>query len=121
MLDLAPELRTPWLGLFGDVDQGIPVADVERLRGEAEPIPTKPLIAAEDTPTVTQFWSGVVGWNVSCASAPSPAVNTGSSELIVYVDGAVQPAGTLLATTVSVRELATVPWRLTAAKAPVVV
>ena len=32
MLDLAPELQTPWLGLFGDLDQGIPVADVERLR-----------------------------------------------------------------------------------------
>ena len=25
-------LQTPWLGLFGDEDQGIPVADVERLR-----------------------------------------------------------------------------------------
>jgi len=36
MLDLAPELRTPWLGLFGEVDQGIPVADVARLRGAAE-------------------------------------------------------------------------------------
>lgn len=25
-------LQTPWLGLFGDADQGIPVEDVERLR-----------------------------------------------------------------------------------------
>jgi carboxymethylenebutenolidase len=32
MLELAPELQTPWLGLFGDRDQGIPVTDVERLR-----------------------------------------------------------------------------------------
>jgi carboxymethylenebutenolidase len=32
MIDLAPELQTPWLGLFGDLDQGIPVEDVERLR-----------------------------------------------------------------------------------------
>jgi carboxymethylenebutenolidase len=36
MLDLAPELQTPWLGLFGDLDQGIPVADVERLRQAVE-------------------------------------------------------------------------------------
>jgi carboxymethylenebutenolidase len=28
----APNLNTPWLGLFGDADQGIPVEDVERLR-----------------------------------------------------------------------------------------
>ncbi len=25
-------LKTPWLGLFGDADEGIPVADVEKLR-----------------------------------------------------------------------------------------
>jgi len=32
---LAPEvpgITTPWLGLFGDLDEGIPIADVERLR-----------------------------------------------------------------------------------------
>ena len=28
----AADLRTPWLGLFGDEDASIPVADVERLR-----------------------------------------------------------------------------------------
>ncbi len=36
---LAPEipgLMTPWLGLFGDLDQGIPVEDVERLRSLLE-------------------------------------------------------------------------------------
>ena len=32
LLDQAPNLQTPWLGLFGDLDQGIPVADVEKLR-----------------------------------------------------------------------------------------
>ena len=32
LLDRTPELRTPWLGLFGDRDASIPVADVERLR-----------------------------------------------------------------------------------------
>jgi carboxymethylenebutenolidase len=30
--DLAPELKTPWLGLYGDQDQGIPVEQVEQLR-----------------------------------------------------------------------------------------
>ncbi|GAC1317578.1 MAG: dienelactone hydrolase family protein [Acidimicrobiales bacterium] len=35
LVDLAPQLRAPWLGLFGDQDQGIPVADVEALRAAA--------------------------------------------------------------------------------------
>ena len=35
LLELAPELRTPWLGLFGDRDQSIPVEDVEALAGAA--------------------------------------------------------------------------------------
>ena len=34
MLDLAPTLRTPWLGLYGDLDLGIPVDQVAEL-GEA--------------------------------------------------------------------------------------
>jgi len=34
LLPLVPELRTPWLGLFGDADGSIPVADVEQLRDE---------------------------------------------------------------------------------------
>ena len=29
----AASLQTPWLGLFGDLDKGIPVEDVEELRG----------------------------------------------------------------------------------------
>jgi carboxymethylenebutenolidase len=33
--DLAPRLQSPWLGLFGDLDQGIPVDDVEALRTAA--------------------------------------------------------------------------------------
>ena len=34
LLDLVPTLGTPWLGLFGEADEGIPVADVDRLREE---------------------------------------------------------------------------------------
>jgi carboxymethylenebutenolidase len=32
LIDQAASLQTPWLGLYGDIDQGIPVADVEQLR-----------------------------------------------------------------------------------------
>ena len=32
MVDLAPQLQTPWLGLYGDEDRGIPVEQVEALR-----------------------------------------------------------------------------------------
>jgi carboxymethylenebutenolidase len=35
LVDLAPGLKTPWLGLFGDEDQGIPVDQVEALRTAA--------------------------------------------------------------------------------------
>lgn len=42
LLAEAATLRTPWLGLFGDLDKGIPVEDVEALRAEldaANPVP----------------------------------------------------------------------------------
>jgi len=32
LVEMAPSLKTPWLGLFGDLDQGIPVQQVESLR-----------------------------------------------------------------------------------------
>ncbi len=35
LAEQAPRLQTPWLGLFGDQDQGIPVDDVEALRAAA--------------------------------------------------------------------------------------
>lgn len=34
LADRAGQLKTPWLGLFGDLDQSIPVDDVEALRTE---------------------------------------------------------------------------------------
>jgi carboxymethylenebutenolidase len=36
LIALGPSIRTPWLGLFGDRDQGIPTQQVERLRVSAE-------------------------------------------------------------------------------------
>jgi carboxymethylenebutenolidase len=43
LVDEASDLRTPWLGLFGDQDQSIPVDDVERLRValESTSVPTE--------------------------------------------------------------------------------
>jgi carboxymethylenebutenolidase len=35
LVELAPQLQTPWLGLFGDQDQTIPVEQVEALRTAA--------------------------------------------------------------------------------------
>lgn len=32
LVEQAPQLQTPWLGLYGDLDQGIPSNDVELLR-----------------------------------------------------------------------------------------
>ena len=42
LMELAPRLRSPWLGLYGDRDKGIPIEDVERLREAAAraPVPT---------------------------------------------------------------------------------
>lgn len=35
LTELAPQLKTPWLGLYGDKDTGIPVEQVEALRESA--------------------------------------------------------------------------------------
>jgi carboxymethylenebutenolidase len=35
LIEEATRLQVPWLGVFGDLDTGIPVADVEQLRGAA--------------------------------------------------------------------------------------
>ena len=35
LLDMAPTLQTPWLGLFGDLDASIPIEEVEGLRTAA--------------------------------------------------------------------------------------
>ena len=36
LLALAPDLQSPWLGLYGDLDGHIPVAEVEQLRQAAQ-------------------------------------------------------------------------------------
>jgi carboxymethylenebutenolidase len=39
LVDEAPTLQTPWLGLFGDADESIPLEDVERLRTALDAAP----------------------------------------------------------------------------------
>jgi carboxymethylenebutenolidase len=39
LVDESADLQTPWLGLFGDEDQSIPVDDVERLRAALQGAP----------------------------------------------------------------------------------
>ena len=43
LVELAPGLRTPWLGLYGDADKGIPPEHVDALRRTAAlaPVPTR--------------------------------------------------------------------------------
>ncbi len=43
LIEESATLKTPWLGLFGDQDQGIPTADVEALRAALAdaPVPTE--------------------------------------------------------------------------------
>ena len=39
LVELAPGLQTPWMGLYGDEDSGIPTDDVEALRAAAASAP----------------------------------------------------------------------------------
>ena len=49
LVDVAPRLRTPWLGLYGDLDAHIPSEEVEQLRAAAAqaPVPTEVVRYAE--------------------------------------------------------------------------
>jgi carboxymethylenebutenolidase len=61
LVDLAPELEAPWLGVFGDLDQGIPIDDVELLRKEA---------AKSEVPTeITRYPEAEHGFH--CDARPS--------------------------------------------------
>ena len=39
LVDQAPSLKTPWLGLYGDLDKGIPTEEVEHLRDAVASVP----------------------------------------------------------------------------------
>ena len=76
-LELAPRFRTPWLGLYGDLDKGIPVDDVEALRSAAAtaPVPTEVVRYADadhgfncderasfHAASATDAWSRMLDW-----------------------------------------------------------
>ena len=61
LVDRAPTIATPWLGLFGDLDESIPVDDVERL-GQA-------LTAAPVDAAVVRYADAEHGFN--CDARPS--------------------------------------------------
>jgi carboxymethylenebutenolidase len=61
LVELAPELQSPWLGCYGDIDQGIPVEGVERLRAAA---------ATADVPTeIVRYPDGDHGFH--CNDRPA--------------------------------------------------
>lgn len=78
LVDLAPKLQTPWLGLFGDLDKGIPVTDVEALRAATDAAPVDTQIVrypdadhgfhCNDRPAVfnpqaaADAWRRAIGW-----------------------------------------------------------
>jgi carboxymethylenebutenolidase len=75
--DLAPELKTPWLGLYGDEDKGIPVEQVEQLRATVASAPVDTEIvrypeaghgfhcdarSAYHEPSARDAWSRTLAW-----------------------------------------------------------
>jgi carboxymethylenebutenolidase len=65
LIEEATGLRAPWLGLYGDLDQGIPIDDVERLRAAA---------ASSGQPTeVVRYADAGHGFNCDRRSSYEPA------------------------------------------------
>jgi carboxymethylenebutenolidase len=77
LVDLAPELKTPWLGCYGDQDKGIPVEQVEQLREAVSRAPVDTEIvrypdaghgfhcdarAAYHEPSARDAWSRTLAW-----------------------------------------------------------
>jgi carboxymethylenebutenolidase len=77
LVDEASTLLTPWLGLFGDRDESIPVEDVEQLRRafEAAPVPAEIVRYADaehgfhcdqrpsyDETAAKDAWGRTLGW-----------------------------------------------------------
>jgi carboxymethylenebutenolidase len=88
LIDQAPRLQTPWLGLYGDLDQGIPSHDVDQLRQAAAEVnvPTEIVqypdgdhgFNCNDRPAVfnpaaaADAWSRTLGWFDRYVGADSP-------------------------------------------------
>ena len=77
LVDLAPKLQAPWLGLFGDEDKGIPVEEVELLRAAAATSPQETEVvryaeaghgfncdrrSSYHEPSAADAWARTLGW-----------------------------------------------------------
>jgi len=87
LLPLVTGMRTPWLGLFGDADGGIPVEEVERLRDE--------LNAGADVDTaIVRYPDAEHGFH--CDARPSyneAAATDGWARTLTWLDDHLAPAG----------------------------
>lgn len=92
LVDLAPTLRSPWLGLYGDADTGIPTEEVEELRAAAARASVETEVVrypdaghgfhcdardAYDAPAARDAWSRTLEWLGRHLSHP-PAPGAGA-------------------------------------------
>jgi carboxymethylenebutenolidase len=87
LLPLVHSMRTPWLGLFGDADAGIPADEVEQLRDELD------AGATVDT-SVVRYPDAEHGFH--CDARPSyqeAAAVDGWARALGWLDGHLAPAG----------------------------
>lgn len=86
MLDIAAELQTPWLGLFGDRDRGIPVEEVESLRNA--------LAAAEVDTSIVRYRDAQHGFH--CNDRPAvydeSAAHDGWDRTVRWFESHIAPA-----------------------------
>ena len=85
LLPLVARMRTPWLGLFGDADTGIPVDEVERLRDE--------LAAGAAVDTAIVRYPGA-GHGFHCDARPSydeVAATDAWSRMLTWLDDHLAP------------------------------
>ena len=87
LLPLVTDLRTPWLGLFGDADPSIPVEEVELLRDE--------LNAGADVDTAVVRYPGAEhGFHCDARdSYLEPAATDAWARTLAWLDGHLAPPG----------------------------
>jgi carboxymethylenebutenolidase len=86
LLPLVTALRTPWLGLYGDADAGIPVEEVEQLRDE--------LNAGADVDTaIVRYPDARHGFHCDARdSYLESAATDGWARTLAWLDGHLAPA-----------------------------
>lgn len=79
LIDLAPTLKTPWLGLFGDLDGSIPINEVEGLR-------TATAIAGPDS-EIVRYPDANHGFNCDMRSSyHEPSATDGWRRTLAWLD-----------------------------------